>query len=89
MGKITTEELGNNTITSEKLARSLDIAALTIASKSVATGTQASHIPDQAAFSSSTDTDTAAHLKTCLDLQATKINTIIAALEAFGITASA
>ena len=81
--------LGDNVVTSAKLARSLNIAALTVAAKSVASGTQASHIEDQAAFSASTDTDTAAHLKTCLDLQATKINTIIAALEAFGITASA
>ena len=46
------------------------------------------HIADQATFSASTDTDTAAHLKTCLDLQAAKINAILVALETFGINAS-
>lgn len=55
----------------------------------VVSGTQSVHVADaNAAHSASTDTDTAAHLKTALDALGAKINVILVALEANGITAS-
>jgi len=77
-----------NALTSSGIVTA-DLAKLHACAAVIANAAAAhAHIADVATFSASTDTDTAAHLKTALDGIGTKINAILVALETFGINAS-
>ena len=84
-GVAVTTHLGIDGVT----ASAAEVNKLTGSGAVVASGTAHAHVADnQTTYSSTTETDTAAHLKTALEGIAAKINAILAALEAFGINAS-
>lgn len=86
--KIGGENVGVATI-ADVTASAAELNLLDGAGAMVASGTQHAHVVDAKVNYTTLDLDTEAEIITALNATNTKINSILAALEAFGINASA